>query len=524
MIENTEIKQSMNELTEDILKKIYLSVLLVGLLFMFVNFLNELKLAHVSITYWIAPLYTGMLFIYLFASRFSFRFRAYAVILLILFAGLLSSFFYGMLGPAVLFYIGSAYTAMLLLSKKETVVLIAGAFIVYTAIYLLWVYEVLTPAFSLDTYTHSLNTFATRIVALLFFVGLIIVSQYRVNQFLVRKVNELNQARSEVRRTGEKLTVQEEIAATNREQARISQEHYSALIENTADLIFTMSPAGYLLSVNSKFAESTGMKEEDLRSQHFKTLIQKDGEKKKFESEWNHMLKTGQAVQFLTNRHDQMNDQLLTYEISMTPIFTDDDALSFVICRQHDVTVLMNKEKRIEKLAYYDQLTGLANRVHFEERVQESLSLSQTEDKQIGIIYLDLDRFKKVNDTAGHHAGDDLLKEASARMADVVQRTGEIARMGGDEFAVLFQNRASDTDFTNMLEQTAKDLIEKLEEPYYLREHSFYLSASVGIVCSPDHGVDFDVLMKNVDSAMYAAKNDGKGCWRWCSAAIESHS
>lgn len=183
-----------------------------------------------------------------------------------------------------------------------------------------------------------------------------------------------------------------------------------------------------------------------------------------------------------------------------------------------DVSELKNAEEQIRYLAYYDGLTGLANRELFKDRLHKALAFGSRQKHTIAVLFLDLDRFKRVNDTLGHHIGDELLKNIAERInicvreSDSVARFGVeetetcVSRLGGDEFTILLTALAHPEDAAVV----ARRIIASIPKPIVLQGHELYVTTSIGISVFPDDGEDADTLLKNADAAMYDAKDKGR--------------
>ena len=168
---------------------------------------------------------------------------------------------------------------------------------------------------------------------------------------------------------------------------------------------------------------------------------------------------------------------------------------------------IADREKRILKLAYEDQLTDLANRSRFSNELARAISQARQGNLRLTILMMDLDRFKYVNDTLGHGVGDHVLREVSARLQDTVGHAECIARLGGDEFAILCGTLDASADFT----ATAREIIAALEAPILFEGQPLDVGASIGIAHFPEHGQDAQTLVRNADIAMYAAKRNKTG-------------
>jgi diguanylate cyclase (GGDEF)-like protein len=178
-------------------------------------------------------------------------------------------------------------------------------------------------------------------------------------------------------------------------------------------------------------------------------------------------------------------------------------------------------DRDIRRMAYTDSLTGLANRLSFRETLDERLLTLQASSGELALLFVDLDDFKRVNDTLGHESGDEVLGELAMRIRLAVDRLGgsgtEIARFGGDEFIVLFMSE----DIRARSGRLAEALIEEVQRPLVLHGRQVFLGASVGITLFPFDAASAGQLLKNADIAMYQAKVAGKGCYRFYSKAMD---
>ncbi len=182
-----------------------------------------------------------------------------------------------------------------------------------------------------------------------------------------------------------------------------------------------------------------------------------------------------------------------------------------------DVTEEFRSEQEATRLAKYDSLTGLANRHRMEQRIDATLHSFRAAKRAAALMMLDLDKFKQVNDTLGHAAGDQLLQQVAERLRGVIAGRGEIGRLGGDEFQVL----VPDLDDRGELGEIAKKVIQILSQPYSVEEGRAIIGCSVGIAVAPYDGVERDELTRAADLALYASKNGGRGQFRFYAADLE---
>lgn len=199
-----------------------------------------------------------------------------------------------------------------------------------------------------------------------------------------------------------------------------------------------------------------------------------------------------------------------------------DGALANYVCFFSDITERKASEQHIHRLAYYDALTLLPNRTLFQERLQQALRAAAKLDQWVVLIYLDLDRFKPINDSLGHAAGDLLLKDVALRLAACVQSADTVARMGGDEFTLLLSPLHNEAEARQRAIEVAQRILTSLSRPFVIHGREFFISASIGIALSPQDGSQPSQLMKNADTAMYHAKDQGKDNYQFYLATMNA--
>jgi diguanylate cyclase (GGDEF)-like protein/PAS domain S-box-containing protein len=185
-----------------------------------------------------------------------------------------------------------------------------------------------------------------------------------------------------------------------------------------------------------------------------------------------------------------------------------------------DISERKRYEEEIFRLAHYDKITGLANRVLFQHRLQQDIQIAKRSGQSLALMYLDLDRFKEINDTLGHEMGDRLLEGVATRLRECVRSSDTVARLGGDEFTIILnhQNRLTD------VEVVAQEVLDHLSQPFLLVGEQLYVSASIGITIAPEDGSDAEGLLRNADQAMYAAKSVGGNSFHFFTASMQDAS
>jgi diguanylate cyclase (GGDEF)-like protein/PAS domain S-box-containing protein len=206
-----------------------------------------------------------------------------------------------------------------------------------------------------------------------------------------------------------------------------------------------------------------------------------------------------------------IKDEERWWALTGRPVY--DSFKNFCGFRGHgtDLTEKRRSEQQVSRLAHYDSLTGLANRVQMSQALEQILAAPSGRERACAVLMLDLDRFKQVNDTLGHPAGDALLKQVAQRLERAIGSEGRCGRLGGDEFKVIVPGNQD----RSVLGHMAREIIGSLSQPYSIDGQSVVIGASVGIALSPEHGTTSDELIRNVDLALYAAKDAGRGVFRF---------
>ena len=209
------------------------------------------------------------------------------------------------------------------------------------------------------------------------------------------------------------------------------------------------------------------------------------------------------------------------WSISGQPVFNEYGQFHGFRGSGADLTAMRRSQAEVQQLAQFDSLTGLANRVQMLRSLEEAVAGSRSDRaSECTLMLLDLDRFKSVNDTLGHPAGDALLRQVSQRLLDVVGSRGLVGRQGGDEFKILLPGHHD----RNAIEQIARTIIVTLSRPYSVEGTVVVIGASIGISACPQDGVTADALIRNADLALYAAKGDGRGIHRFYSSEMHANA
>jgi diguanylate cyclase (GGDEF)-like protein/PAS domain S-box-containing protein len=215
--------------------------------------------------------------------------------------------------------------------------------------------------------------------------------------------------------------------------------------------------------------------------------------------------------------YDGHEQELLLHTIKVAIAHREDGEIDYLLGISDDITERKRSESLIWQQANFDSLTGLPNRSHFRDRLLRAMTQCQADGSKCALLFIDLDRFKDVNDSLGHASGDMLLVAAARRIADCVRESDTVARLGGDEFTVVL----STIEYPSHIEDISQRIIDSLAVPFQLGQDQAYVSASIGITVFPDDATEIDELMKRADQALYIAKDSGRNQFGYFTPAMQ---
>ena len=303
------------------------------------------------------------------------------------------------------------------------------------------------------------------------------------------------------------------------ERLRESEDRFSSTMELAAIGIAHVDDKGRFIYANPQLCEMLGYTEEQLLALTVKQISHpgdvsltdelrlklRAGEIKSFKIEKRYLRKDGSAVWVgltIASKRDRTGKPL--YDISIV----------------EDISARKRAEERIQYLATHDGLTGLPNRAMFGQLLNLAIETARRYDRKLAVLFIDLDRFKVINDTLGHEAGDVLLREMGARLKECLRASDVVARLGGDEFVVLIQEVADVAQVSTV----ARNILSTVMKPVMILGQECRVTASIGICMHPEEGQDDQAVMKNADMAMYLAKEEGKNNYQFFSSRMRSHS
>ncbi|MDJ0836003.1 MAG: EAL domain-containing protein [Acidobacteriota bacterium] len=279
---------------------------------------------------------------------------------------------------------------------------------------------------------------------------------------------------------------------------------FAKAFENTTDAMMILNTRQVIIAVNSAFSQITGYTTFEAAGQHISVLNSNRHEADFYE----HLIDMVHTTdkwegEFWAKRKD---GEEFPMWVNMSLLRDTKGMITNYVAVFSDITERKRAEEELRHLANYDVLTGLPNRTLFQDRLNQALRHAQRHDTKLALLFIDLDHFKKINDSFGHAVGDLLLKGVSRRLVDTLRNEDTVARLGGDEFIVLLE----DTNDPGAAAQVAQKLLSSVEQSFTLEGQEVRVNMSIGISLYPDDGHNMETLLKNADTAMYHSKNEGR--------------
>ncbi len=291
---------------------------------------------------------------------------------------------------------------------------------------------------------------------------------------------------------------------------RLSEQRTHAIVDNALDAIITFDEDGVIVTFNPAAERAFGFKAERIIGKNIETLLQWEPESHApgDVTPGGRWLRLAEGREVRECAGHRRNGDVFSMELSVGLMEVDGHRMFIAMAR--DISRRKQAEKRIQYLAHYDTLTGMPNRALLQERLSQAVIQAKRTGGLFGLMMLDLDNFKEVNDTLGHQVGDLLLVESAKRISAVVRESDTLARQGGDEFIVLLTNLA-DRDGVSTV---AKSIVKTMDKPFVLQDCEVKSSVSIGVTIFPNDGEDTGQLLKNADLALYRAKAKGRNTFQ----------
>ena len=302
------------------------------------------------------------------------------------------------------------------------------------------------------------------------------------------------------------------IDISERVRLEAEKELAAKVFETSEEAIVITDDSNRILSINQSFIDITGFNRSEVIGKTLVSVLFAAQDIKTFKAIWSKLINNGRWKGEI--EHLRSRDAHFTASLTISCVTDLFGKIKNCIVVFSDITQKKLIDRKIEFLAHYDILTKLPNRSHFNELLNNAITHASRSREFLGVLFLDLDRFKLLNDTCGHLAGDALLQNVASRLLDGIRETDSVSRFAGDEFVVLLTHFSDLERCKTTIEQIVQKLLYELSLPHEIGSIQFNTSVSIGIAIFPSHGTSAPELIKNADAAMYAAKEAGRN--RYC--------
>jgi diguanylate cyclase (GGDEF)-like protein/PAS domain S-box-containing protein len=303
---------------------------------------------------------------------------------------------------------------------------------------------------------------------------------------------------------------------SERKEAEEKLRLAAKVMEHITDGVIVTDANGIIVAVNPAFSQVTSYSELDAIGQNQSILRAESEDVMLYRKLWSELLATGFWRGEIWNRR---KDGTLYLEwLTISAVRDENGICTHYVGVFRDITTAKESEQKLDHLAHHDSLTGLPNRMLFNDRLAHAMQRCAREHQQLALLFIDLDRFKNVNDTLGHHVGDELLKQVSHALTANMREGDTLARLGGDEFILLLENIEGQYGTTVVAEK----LMSVFEHPFLIADHELFVTCSVGISLFPSDGDDLNMLIRNADVAMYQSKAHGRNLYRFYATEMNS--
>jgi diguanylate cyclase (GGDEF)-like protein/PAS domain S-box-containing protein len=305
-----------------------------------------------------------------------------------------------------------------------------------------------------------------------------------------------------------------------------SEERYRSVVNCLTEGIMVQSRDGRILACNPSAERILRIPANSavglMGDSYFKRMVNDDGTEIPLDDlPTATVLRTGKAILSMVVGLEMQTGEMVWISQNILPIGQEGETgASSILISFADVSAVKEAQHRLKFLATHDTLTELPNRAFLIERLSHALSIAQRQTHHIAVLFLDLDRFKNVNDTIGHEAGDKLLQTVASRLTACIRETDTLARLGGDEFVIL----AEGFEEADYLTRLAERILKAIAEPFRLQGYEYYLGVSIGISVHPNDGLDGPTLLRCADSAMYSAKEGGRNHYQFYTPELNART
>jgi diguanylate cyclase (GGDEF)-like protein/PAS domain S-box-containing protein len=289
-----------------------------------------------------------------------------------------------------------------------------------------------------------------------------------------------------------------------------SGERYRTILEEIEEGYYEVDLEGNFTFANDAACHQFGYSRQELIGMNYRAYIPKNDIKSMYRT-WNKVYRTGEPVKSFPIAGVKKDGTHIHIENSITPLRNKAGKIIGFRSVSRDITERKQFEEKLAVMATHDALTGLPNRILLSDRLMVGSALARRNGHRLAILMLDLDRFKLVNDAMGHSVGDELLRAVGQRLSIIMRKSDTISRIGGDEFVLVLPQISQVDDVTKF----AQRILCAFQEPFVFGKDRLQVTTSIGIAIYPDDGTDIENLLKDADSAMYWAKEQGRGIYKY---------
>ncbi|QFY43859.1 EAL domain-containing protein [Candidatus Methylospira mobilis] len=317
---------------------------------------------------------------------------------------------------------------------------------------------------------------------------------------------------------GRRLAITMAVDVTERKRVEEEMRLASLVFQSSSEGMTITDADATIISVNPAFTSLTGYSPDEVIGKKPNILKSGRHDIAFYQAMWRDLNSTGHWGGEIWNQ--RKNGEVYAERLLINTIYNDDGVAHRRVALFSDITQKKKDEELIWQQAHFDPLTGLPNRRMFHDRLQQEINKADRTGLPFALIFLDLDRFKEVNDTFGHNMGDELLKQVSQRLSCCVRNYDTVARLGGDEFTIILSN----LEELNGVERVARAILHNLSEAFLLGDEVFQSSASIGITLYPKDADTLEALIKSADQAMYVAKQQGRNRYHYFTPSLQENA
>lgn len=343
----------------------------------------------------------------------------------------------------------------------------------------------------------------------------IVREAYERHRMIAQNQNLLDELREANERLEQRVRARTEQLEDALRELRDSEQRYRGIVDNINDPVMVTDLRSRILSVNPAFVRVTGYAVEEVLGRHPTLMASGHHDPEFYAGMWRRLQTEGIWRGHIVNR--RKNGEIYVRRLTISTVRAAGGGGLYVAVYT-DLSEEMQELERARFQAQHDALTGLPNRTLLFDRLSEAIREAHRRKSRVGVLFIDLDGFKPVNDLYGHQVGDVLLQVFAQRLEQSVRESDTVARLGGDEFVVVLRQIDAPEDAARV----ARKILAGLRQPFRRDALELWLGASIGIALWPDHGEDAGVLLKEADGAMYAAKQGGRSSYRFHDPATQA--